>query len=42
VVGQEGADFYTSDLEGTYIATLQGRDADGKPIEVKWEFEVKR
>ena len=42
VVGKEGVDFYTSDLEGTYVATLQGRDADGKPIEVKWEFEVKR
>lgn len=39
--GQIKAEFYTSDLEGTYIATLNGIDADGKEIEMKWEFEVK-
>ena len=36
-----GVEFYTSDLEGTYIATLQGVTADGQKIEEKWEFEVK-
>ena len=41
VVGKEGVEFYTSDLEGTYVATLQGRDAEGKKINVTWEFEVK-
>ena len=41
VEGKEGVEFYTSDLEGTYIATLQGVTADGQKIEEKWEFEVK-
>lgn len=41
VEGKTSAEFYTSDLEGTYVATLQGLDADGKKIEVTWEFEVK-
>ena len=41
VLGKEGVEFYTSDLEGTYVATLQGRDAEGKKINVTWEFEVK-
>ena len=41
VEGLEGVEFYTSDLEGTYVATLQGRDAEGKKINVTWEFEVK-
>ena len=41
VTGKTGTEFYTSDLEGVYVATLQGVDADGKMIEVKWEFEVK-
>lgn len=41
VEGKAGVEFYTSDLEGTYIATLQGVTADGQKIEEKWEFEVK-
>lgn len=41
VTGKTGTEFYTSDLEGVYVATLQGVDADGKVIAVKWEFEVK-
>lgn len=41
VEGKVGVEFYTSDLEGTYIATLQGVTADGQKIEEKWEFEVK-
>ena len=42
VEGKEGVEFYTSDLEGTYVATLQGVLEDGKKVEVKCEFEVKR
>lgn len=42
VEGNEGVEFYTSDLEGTYVVTLQGIAADGKKLEVKWEFEVTR
>lgn len=41
VKGKDGVEFYTSDLEGTYIATLQGIWKDGRKVEVKWEFEVK-
>ena len=41
VEGKEGVEFYTSDLEGTYVATLQGVLEDGKKVEVKCEFEVK-
>ena len=41
VQGQEGVEFYTSDLAGTYVATLQGISVDGKKIEVKCEFEVR-
>jgi hypothetical protein len=41
VQGQEKVTFYTSDLAGTYVATLQGILADGKKVEVKCEFEVK-
>ena len=41
VQGQEGVEFYTSDLAGTYEATLQGISEDGKKIEVKCEFEVR-
>ena len=41
VEGQEGIEFYTSDLEGTYVATLQGVLEDGKKVEVKCEFVVK-
>ena len=41
VQGQEKAEFYTSDLAGTYVATLNGVAADGKKIEVKCEFEVR-
>ena len=41
VTGKTDVEFYTSDLEGVYVATLQGVDAEGKKIEVKWEFEVK-
>lgn len=40
VEGKTGVAFYTSDMEGTYLATLSGMDADGKRIEVKWEFVV--
>lgn len=39
--GKTSTEFYTSDLEGEYVAVLQGIDADGKKIELKWEFEVK-
>ena len=39
--GKTEASFFTSDLEGTYVATLNGVAADGKKIEMKWEFEVK-
>jgi hypothetical protein len=41
VQDQEKVTFYTSDLAGTYVATLQGISADGKKVEVKCEFEVK-
>ena len=41
VQGQEGVEFYTSDLAGTYVATLQGILEDGQKIEMKCEFEVK-
>lgn len=41
VEGKTEATFYTSDLEGTYVATLQGVDAEGKKIELNWEFEVR-
>ena len=41
VKGKEGVEFYTSDLAGTYVATLQGISEDGKKIEVKCEFDVK-
>ena len=41
VEGKEGVEFYTSDLEGTYVATLQGVLEDGKKVEVKCEFVVK-
>jgi len=42
VEGQDGVEFYTSDLEGTYMATLQGVLEDGRKVDVKWTFEVKR
>ena len=42
VEGKNRATFYTSDMEGTYVATLSGMDAEGKKIEVKWEFVVQR
>lgn len=42
VEGKEGIEFYTSDLEGTYVATLQGVLPDGRKVEVKQEFEVRR
>jgi hypothetical protein len=29
-------------LEGEYEAVLKGIDAEGKKIELKWEFQVKR
>lgn len=41
VKGKTGVEFYTSDMEGMYVATLEGVTADGKKIEMKWEFEVK-
>lgn len=41
VKGKTGVEFYTSDMEGTYIATMNGVTADGKEIKFKWEFEVK-
>jgi hypothetical protein len=41
VIGKTEVEFYTSDLEGIYVATLQGVDADGKRIEINWEFEVR-
>ena len=39
--GKSGVEFYTSDLQGEYVAVLQGVGADGKKIDLKWEFEVK-
>ena len=42
VEGKAGIEFYTSDLEGTYVASLQGVLEDGKKVEVKCTFEVKR
>ena len=42
VEGKTGVEFYTSDLEGEYEAVLKGIDAEGKKIELKWEFQVKR
>ena len=39
--GKTEASFFTSDLEGTYVATLQGVLEDGKKVEVKCEFVVK-
>lgn len=41
VEGQSSVEFYTSDLEGKYIAVLQGITGEGKKIEEHWEFEVK-
>jgi hypothetical protein len=41
VVGKTSTVFYTSDLEGVYVATLKGISAEGQKIEEKWEFEVK-
>ena len=41
VEGKTGASFYTSDLNGVYVATLTGLDAEGKKIEERWEFEVR-
>ena len=41
VEDKDGVEFYTSDMEGTYVATLQGVLEDGRKVEVKWEFEVK-
>ena len=40
--GKSGVEFYTSDLQGEYVAVLQGVGADGKKIDLKWEFEVKQ
>lgn len=42
VEGKAGIEFYTSDMEGTYVASLQGVLEDGKKVEVKCTFEVKR
>ena len=39
--GKTDVEFYTSDLGGEYVAVLKGIDAEGKKIELKWEFEVK-
>lgn len=41
VEGKTKAEFYTSDLEGTYVATLKGLLKGGEKVEVSWEFEVK-
>ena len=41
VEDKDGVEFYTSDMEGTYVATLQGVLEDDRKVEVKWEFEVK-
>lgn len=41
VKGKTGVEFYTSDMEGTYVATMEGVASDGKKIKMKWEFEVK-
>jgi hypothetical protein len=42
VEGKAGIEFYTSDMEGTYVVSLQGVLEDGKKVEVKCTFEVKR
>ena len=39
--GKTDVEFYTSDLGGEYVAVLKGIDAEGKKIDLKWEFEVK-
>lgn len=39
--GKDGVDFYTSDWEGTYEATVQGVASDGSLIEERWTFEVR-
>ena len=39
--GQVQAEFYTSDMEGTYIATLQGISVEGEKITATCSFEVK-
>lgn len=41
IVGKTEVSFYTSDLEGTYVATIQGMDTEGKKVEIEWEFEVR-
>ena len=41
VEGKTKTEFYTSDLEGTYVATLKGLLKGGEKVEVSWEFEVK-
>jgi len=38
--GKTEVTFFTSDMEGTYVATLNGMDAEGKKIEVKCEFVI--
>ena len=38
---QANIEFYTSDLKGTYVATLVGIDDQGKGIELECEFNVK-
>lgn len=40
VEGKTEAAFYTSDMEGTYVAVLRGIDSLGKEIQVKCEFVV--
>lgn len=42
VEGKAGIGFYTSDMEGTYTARLQGVLSDGQKVDVAWTFEVKR
>lgn len=40
VEGKTGAEFFTSDLEGVFVITLQGVDDEGKEFELCQEFEV--
>lgn len=41
VEGKTGVEFYTSDMEGVYVVTLQGMDAEGRAFVISNEMEVR-
>ena len=41
VEGKTGVEFYTSDMEGVYVVTLQGVDAEGRAFVISNEMEVR-